>query len=294
MIKIAMLGCDSSHTEAYANILHDKNSPFFNRAKIKWIWGQDPGQARTKASSLGIECVLASLADSRLNDADLFMVSGRFGEDHFEPAQSALQFGKPTYIDKPFTNCSRKALELKNLSEQYGSPLTSFSPLKFSEEMIQFKTRSVQLGHLKSVHISCPENSQAITDPKADNLYFYGIHASDLLCSIIKTGIRSIRAAKSSTGHKAEIVYADDSRAEINLMRDVDEFYKVLVQGSQSMALFEINPFGNFFQNTMEFILGSLISGNLIEAPLSEAIESVKIIEAMEASIEKQSEIYLS
>ena len=52
MIKIGIIGCDSTHTENYAAILNRDIAGSDMRATK--LWGEDPDQATAKAAETGI------------------------------------------------------------------------------------------------------------------------------------------------------------------------------------------------------------------------------------------------
>ena len=120
MIKIAMLGCDSSHTEAYSQLLHTQSSPFWGKAKINWLWGENHQQAQDKAKKNDIPYVCESVQQA-VSEADLVLVSGRYGDSHIEPAKIAITKGKPTYIDKPLTNDYSQAKDIAKIAKESGS-----------------------------------------------------------------------------------------------------------------------------------------------------------------------------
>ena len=103
MIRIAFLGSDSTHTEAFGNRMNGADGPFRSIAKVVSIWGVDPEQTATKARALGIEKVAATPHDA-LENVDFAMVIGRFADAHLEPALAAIERGVPTFVDKPFTS----------------------------------------------------------------------------------------------------------------------------------------------------------------------------------------------
>ena len=59
MIKVAILGSDSSHTEAYTSLINKSGSPFFGQAKVFWIWGENKEETNNKAKALDIKRVLS-------------------------------------------------------------------------------------------------------------------------------------------------------------------------------------------------------------------------------------------
>lgn len=293
MIRIAMLGCDSSHTEAYAELLHKAGSKFYGRARIEWLWGEDMGQATAKAAAVGIANVLTSLDDDRMKEADFIMVNGRYGDSHFIPARKAIESGKPVYVDKPFTNNYSEAVALKELAEENKVLLRSFSPLRYATEIVQAKKRIVSAGKIYAAVVSGPANTNAIEHPKAKKLHFYAVHAADILVSVFGTGVRTIRAKRTSDGIWVDLSY-NDRNAVLNLPLDVKEFYHLALFGTGNVIACSADPYGDFYERTMEVLLNEMLLAPGNNTEIEEACESILILDSIERSLTENKEIILS
>jgi predicted dehydrogenase len=293
MIRIAMLGCDSSHTEAYSSLFHSNDSAFFGQAKIEWLWGEDKEQALQKASACGIDNVLDSLNDERLADADMIMVCGRYGDSHFLPAKRAIELRKPTYVDKPFTNNYSEAVKLKELAVDNKVPLMSFSPLRLAKEVAEVKVEKNNLGDSYGAVVSCPANTLLIKDKRAEKIHFYGVHAADILCSVYGTGVQKLKAEKSNAGIWVSLVYSDGRHATLNLPLNVDEFYHIVIFGTKGSIVKEVDAYGDFYERTVEVLLNELSAGECRHS-LEDACESIMILDAIERSLDEEREIILT
>ena len=103
MIKIGMIGADSTHTESYGKLVNLPGAPLYGRAQVVKLWGEDRAQAEAKAQQVQITQVVATPTEA-ISGVDLVMVCHRYGDDHPEPAQLAIAAGLPTFVDKPFAN----------------------------------------------------------------------------------------------------------------------------------------------------------------------------------------------
>lgn len=290
MIRIAMLGCDSSHTEAYSELLHKKDSPFYGKARIEWLWGEDIHQATEKAAACGIKQVVQSLDDACLNEADFFMVLGRYGSSHYIPTKKAIGFGKPIYVDKPFTNSYSEAIELKQFAKEKNIPLASFSPLRFSAEVLQLK-KSLNKNEMYGAVISGPAKTDMIKDPRAQQLHFYGIHAVDILCALYGTGVKKIKADKSEKGIWVGLEYENGKHATLNMPYNASEFYHMVVYSKNGVVAQNIDPYGTFYEETMKALLEELAVRNCTRMPIEEACEGIKLLDSIESSIHSKEEI---
>ena len=75
MIRVGIIGCDSTHTENYAAILNRDIAG--NGMRATRLWGADVKQARAKATETGIEIVADSM-EAAMEDVDAVMVLNRW------------------------------------------------------------------------------------------------------------------------------------------------------------------------------------------------------------------------
>ena len=71
MIRVGIIGCDSTHTENYAAILNRDIAG--NGMRATRLWGVDAKQARAKATATGIDIVTDSI-EAAMEDVDAVMV----------------------------------------------------------------------------------------------------------------------------------------------------------------------------------------------------------------------------
>ena len=121
MIRIGMLGCDSSHTDAYSSLTNLPDGALRQRASVVKLWGVDPEQAQSKAYSQGIPEVVGTPREA-VRDVDAVMVVNRYGDEHFDNAATALEAGLPTFVDKPMTNELSEAVKLMAMHGSQRSP----------------------------------------------------------------------------------------------------------------------------------------------------------------------------
>ena len=78
MLRVGMMGADSTHTELYARLMNLPDGPFYGRAQVVKLWGADPAEARQKADVCHIPEVVSDVAAPvHWADADLDALAGR-------------------------------------------------------------------------------------------------------------------------------------------------------------------------------------------------------------------------
>ena len=137
-LKIAILECDSSHTEAYSQLTNLGVSALGERAEVSSIYSSDLDLANHKAEKLKIPKATSNL-DKALDDADCAMVIGRYADSHYKLAKESLCRNIPVFLDKPFVETSYQLEDLISISKSKDTGLMACSPFRFDEGLIRFK-----------------------------------------------------------------------------------------------------------------------------------------------------------
>lgn len=258
MIRIAFLGSDSTHTEAFAKLTNTAGAPFAHIAQVCSIWGLDDAQTRSKAAANGIGRV-AKTAEEALDGADLAMVIGRFADSHFDPAMMALKCGVPTFVDKPFTDNSTRARALIGFARDRGVALCSSSPLRFAKELAGMrKAGSAPATFLSFAPATCTDLGP---DPRLNSAFFYGIHALEILLEVVGHEIETkcISYGRRFISVMLDVVGGDS--AQLLLVRDTPEFYSIgrIDRAGQTSATIELD--GSYYHDELHHILHEFLPG---------------------------------
>jgi predicted dehydrogenase len=277
MIRIGMLGADSSHTETYIGLMNPPASPYFGKSRVVKLWGEDSQQALSKAGD-GV-FVVAAPSDA-LKGVDIVMVCSRWGEDHLPLARLAIEAGIPTYIDKPFTNSLGEAKELAALAARKKVAAFSCSPYRFAPEIQELRKRTAQLGELRS-GVCAGLSEYPALGPRARNIFFYGVHPAEMVHTVFGSGMEAVRVESGPLARIALIRYKAGLHVGLHLLRDCEEVYHVACYGSTGWAERAVDTSGAFYQATLGAILSMAERGEA-PIPLSYAVEIIELLEAIE------------
>jgi predicted dehydrogenase len=282
MIKIAFIGCDSTHTEAYAKLFNFESSPLYGKAVVKSIYGESLKQANEKAKILKIEKVADSL-ESAILDVDLVMVIGRFGESHYKPAAEIIRKRIPVFVDKPFTVDINEANKLIDLSRHFNTKLCSSSPLRFAKEVLESKEELKKLsGDLLSINVSVPANCTDLgPDPRLNNSFFYGIHGIEILLELIGSDILNIDYQYHKSKITVIITTSDKKNHILNLFTDVSEFYWLDIHSKKRSIHLNIQLDESYYLNVAKFLINDFISGKKT-IDVESTLLAVKILDHIE------------
>lgn len=288
MISIAILGSDSTHSQIFGEILQLGTAILGVDAEIKAIWGENPDQAYQRAKSIGLERNAPTIGHA-LEGVDLALVLGRFGDSHVLPAKTAISQGVATFVDKPFTSNCEDAKELVARASKSGVMLTSGSALRFANEL---KTIPDHAGDSSVfVTVLAPANCTDLgDDPRLRSVFFYGIHALEMLLQVMGPRVLDFSASASCASVSANLRFASGD-AVLHLIRDADEFYEINWYGQSQRKNVGITLDGTYNLNLIRALLKSFAEDRPLVDPASTllAIEVLAALERADLSFGKNS-----
>ena len=227
-IKVGIIGTDSSHSVAFTQLLNDRGSPNYvpgARVVAAFKGGSpDVEASRTRVDRFaaelkdkwGIEFVASIEELTRKVDAVLLLsVDGR---PHLHQVRPVFAAKKRVFIDKPFTASYADAREIVRLSREAGVPFFSSSSLRFATDVQRLK-RSDTHGGLMGAFTFGPEH----LEPHHPDLFWYGIHAVEMLYTLLGPGCERVTRVKTDSGDTVVGTWKD---GRIGTMRG-------LIQGKQ-------------------------------------------------------------
>ncbi len=283
MIRIGMIGADSTHTESYARQVNLPGAPFYGRAQVVKLWGEDGAQAQEKASQCQIPQVTATPAEA-ISGVDLVMICNRYGDDHTAPARLSIAAGLPTFVDKPFANDFDDVRALVSLAAQNGAPLMSCSAVRYAVEMLALQPRLTEFGPLNLAVTSGPAAGN-VPNPRARHPFFYGIHPVELLHTLLGPGAVAVSTQRSTRCDVGLVHYADGRQGVINLLQKSPSLYHGAVYGEQGWAEIDIRNWDQFYVGTLERAIAMAETKNP-PYPIDWAVEVIAILTALLRSAE--------
>ncbi len=284
MIRIGMIGADSTHTEAWTKLVNPPDSPLHGRAQVVKLWGEDGEQARAKAEAWQIPEVVGSPGEA-LSDVDLAMVVNRYGEDHPAHARLAIETGLPTFVDKPFANEMDDVHSLVGLAAERGTPLMSCSALRYAGEVMELQERIAGFGALNCAVVSGAAAGD-FPDPRALHPFFYGIHAAELLHTLLGSGAEAVTTRRTGRCDIGLVHYADGRQGVVNLLHETPGLYHGAVYGASGWGEADIVDGDRFYTETLARVIQMALSGEP-PFPVAWTVEVMAIMAALVRSAEE-------
>lgn len=120
---------------------------------------------------------------------DAVLIEGNDSSLHLGRALPFVEAGVSLFVDKPLTTTTSDARTLVAAARKHGTLLTSASALRFALEVQDVKRRRDELGAIVGVDAHGP----GTLHPRNPGLLYYGIHAVEMLYSLMGTGCRTVR-----------------------------------------------------------------------------------------------------
>jgi len=282
VIRVALLGSDSTHVEAFARRIVPAEAPFHGVAEICALYGEDRREAELKAATLGIPFV-ANSAEEAVAGANLAMVVGRFADSHVGHAMTALARGIPTFVDKPFAASGEEARKLVEFAIRHRTPLCSCSPLRFAREVVGL--RDLLNGDLdwRMLTVSAPaEASDLGFDPRLQRVLFYGIHGAEVLMELFPTPSRDFVLSKDARSVTATTRRSDGRMLRLELLFDIDEAYGINVTATDGPPPIAISLDGTYYTALLQEVLVRFPSGNG-RLDIESAVQAIELLDRMDA-----------
>jgi predicted dehydrogenase len=289
LLKIGMIGLDTSHAIAFAEIQNNANHPHhIQGARITVAYpGGSPdfalsysrvegytAEIRDKFGVIMVESVeeVAAASDAIL----LLSVDGRV---HLEQFRAIAPYGKPVFIDKPFAVSSVDAKAIVSIARDHHIAIMSCSSVRYAEgltEAIGDETKGVIIG------TDCygPMELQ----PTQPGLFWYGIHTTDMLYAALGQGCQQVTTYSNDEHDVVVGLWADGIIGTIRGNRRGNRTFGALVhreKGSQYVDVYS-HP-KPYIASLLEQVISMFRTG---QAPIDieETLEVIRFIEAANES----------
>jgi len=222
-IRLGIIGCDTSHVIAFTKMLNDKNDPnHVPGARVVAAFkggSQDIESSRNRLENYtselrekwGVE--LVGSIEELCQKVDAVLLESVDGRPHLNQVRPVLAAGKRVFVDKPFTASYDDAKEIARLAKAAGVPFFSSSSLRYSADLQAIKN-SEKHGGITGAFTFGP----APTEPHHPDLFWYGIHAVEMLYTLMGPGCESVTRTQTEG---ADVVVGKWKDGRIGIMRGI-------------------------------------------------------------------------
>ncbi len=197
ILRLGMVGLDTSHCEAFARMLHDPENAHYQpgAAIVALYGGGSDAFSLSRDRVQGFTATLQQITGAPLyddlaalsRDVDAIFLESVDGRQHVAQF-TELAAGKPVFIDKPFATSSADARALIRRAQETGTPVTSCSSLRYATGLAD-ALAVAGAGQIAG----CETFGPAPLLDDYPGLFWYGIHAAEMLFAALGPGCRQVQ-----------------------------------------------------------------------------------------------------
>jgi predicted dehydrogenase len=289
VFRLGIVDCDTSHVVAFTARLNHVDGP-----EDQWVDGARVVMAVPGTSQLSPERIPGFVERLRgwgvqivedpkalLGAIDGVLIESVDGSVHLERALPFLEAGLPTYVDKPFTCSVAEARQLIEMAEARKLPLFSASGLRYAPQVQQIRQDSAGLGAV----FGCDVYGPGALHPRNPGWFHYGIHAVEMLYTLMGTGCETVQCIATAGAHVATGRWQDGRLATARAMRQGASSYGFAAFCAKRTVVTAVDT-TVIYRELLQRIVGMFLTG---EAPLTmaELLEPIAFQEAANTSAER-------
>ncbi len=199
VFRLGMIGLDTSHVIAFTKVI--------NRSQVehgcKVVVGYSGGSPDIPSSANRVEGFTKQLRDDYgleivdtieelCRKVDGVLLESVDGRPHLKQAIPVIKAGKPLFIDKPMAGSLADVIEIFRLAKENNVPCWSSSSLRYSPAIVELKENNT-VGEV----LGCDTFGPCSLEEHHPDLYWYGVHAAEMLFTVMGTGCQSVRRVQT-------------------------------------------------------------------------------------------------
>jgi len=283
-LRVGMIGLDTSHAVEFTRRLNDPaDKDYIPGARvvvaveggspdIAESWNRVEGYTKTLREKYGVKIV--GDIGQLLAESDVVMIESLDGRPHLAEAAPVIKAGKPLFVDKPAAASLHDVLEIYRLAKEHNVPIYSGSSLRFYPNLQAMK--ATNFGELRGA-ASC---GPAELEPHHPDLFWYGIHPTEALYTIMGPGCESVVCTATPETHLVTGLWHGGKIGTLRGIRGGAAPYRVTVFGSKKVLDEQLA--GNYTPFLREVV--KFFQTGVAPVPAEETIEIYAFMEAADES----------
>lgn len=201
VVRIGMIGLDTSHCLAFTKLLNDPKATA-DIAGFRVVAVYPKGSPDIESSTSRVPGYIEQIKkldvrivddlDELVGQVDAILLETNDGRPHLEQIVPALKAGLPVFVDKPIAGSVTDAVAMFELGRHFKTPLFCSSSLRFSEG-----PQALRAGSIGKI-LGCSTYSPCSLEKTHPDLFWYGIHGVEMLFTVMGTGCESVTRASST------------------------------------------------------------------------------------------------
>ena len=284
-LKLAMVGLDTSHVEAFAKLLHDTSHPYhipgarivaaypgISNPDFALSCNRVEGYTQKLRDEFGVAIVGSE--EEAAEAADAILLESVDGRVHRAQLEKLVPAGKPVFIDKPFALSTADAEAMVGAAKRYGAPIMSSSALRYAQGFIEVLADTSN-GEIIGADFFGPMAIQ----PTQPGFFWYGIHTAEMLIATLGPNISGVRVVSNDDHDLLVAEFADGRIGTIRgNRRGNGTFGGVLHREKGSMPVDVHAHPKPYYAGLLESIMDMLRTG-VSPVPVAETLAVIRLLE---------------
>lgn len=281
MKRIAILGCENSHADAFLKFIKEKEE--FSDVEVIGVYSEDRNAAEKLKEQFCVP-IMDNYSDA-VGKADGLIITARHGNNHYKYAIPYIDSGIPMFIDKPITISETEAVDFMRKLKDHNIHISGGSSLKqdaFVKQLRQEAENKIG-GDTLGGYIRAPYQSDSVYG----GFYFYAQHLVEMVCEIFGRFPLSVTARQNAKQIHVLFHYKDYDC--VGLFCDKNNIYYVSRMAQKDAKSFLVSVTDNWFYEEFNEFYG-LLSSDAQTITYQEFIAPVFIMNAIERSLKSGKE----
>jgi hypothetical protein len=238
VIKLGMIGLDTSHVPAFADYINNPQNKTGCKVTAAFKGGSpdfpmsadrvDKFTDDLKAKH-GVE--LVETIEALCGKVDGILLMSVDPRPHLKEAKIVIEAGRPLFIDKPMAADTGDVIEIFRLAKENNVGCWSSSGLRFSPNIAALRNNE-EVGRV----LGCAAYGSCTYQEGIPELYWYGVHGAEIIYSLMGTGCKTVTRASTKNYDLVTGVWDDGRIATYRGLRTGKQEFGVTVFGAKGIA----------------------------------------------------------
>ena len=282
VFRIGMIGLDTSHVTAFTKFINDPSK----NSGCKVVAGYPGGSPDIPSSANRVKGFTEQLRDKfgveivdsieeLCQKVDGVLLESVDGRPHLEQVRPVIAARKPVFIDKPMAGNLADVIEIFRLAKENNVPCWSSSSLRYSPSIVELKKNNTA-GQV----LGCDTFGPCSLEEHHPDLYWYGVHAVEMLFTIMGPGCKSVRRVQTDNYEHVVGIWEGGRIGTFRGLKRGKKTYRFTVYGTKDLV--QGGKFGGYGPLVDE-IVKFFKTGN-VPVPPEETIEIFAFMSAADES----------
>lgn len=276
MKRIAILGCENSHANAFLKFIKEKEE--FSDVLVVGVYSDERAAAEKLREQFGVP-VLETYGEA-VGKIDGLIITARHGDNHYKYAKPYIDSGIPMFIDKPITISEDEALEFMRRLRDSGVRISGGSSLK--QDVYVRRLKQDAEDHVGGATIGGLVRAPYQSENAYGGFYFYAQHLVEMVCEIFGRFPLSVTAKQN--GKQLHVLFHYENYDCVGLFCDNNYYYYASRMAESDVQSFVIPSTEDWFYEEFKEFYG-ILSGAAQTVAYDEFIAPVSIMNAIQRSL---------